>query len=103
MRYSVETTATATQVIALARQAFGVDGAGLRMVAVGILDISFSSPAGSIAVVVEPRPGHLNEVIIETRELDREVRAFLTRLPRQSVWRSVTRWLRSKRIPSATP
>jgi hypothetical protein len=88
MRYSATTTASPPEVIRLARDAFGADGAGMRLAELDLLQARFEAPVGHVAVEARRVEG-LTEVLLETREFDREVRAFINKLPRQSMWRSL--------------
>jgi hypothetical protein len=102
MRYSTTTTADVATIINQARERFGPNGAGLRMTNVGMTEVSFASDIGHVNVTVERSDG-LNEVIIETRELDTEAQAFLRSLPRESFLGQFLRRRRSKASPSTTP
>ena len=96
MRYSTTTTASPPDVIKLARDTFGADGVGLRLATLDLLQARFEGPTGHVAVEAR-RVDEMTEVVLETREFDREVRAFIDRLPRQSIWRSLLPKRRGKR------
>jgi hypothetical protein len=105
MRYSSETVAPAPEIIRLAREAFGPAGAGLPMTRLDLLRVEFRSGAGYVGLTVEPGEAR-NTVVVETLELDAEVRRFLARLPRRrSPGQQLRRWRskRARRSPSARP
>lgn len=84
MRYSSLTDASGPDVIAQAVSVFGPAGHGLRLTARDMLSARFESEAGHVALEASRTADSRTEVIIETREFDTEVRAFITALPRHS-------------------
>lgn len=84
MRYSSLTDASGPDVITRSVETFGPAGHGLRLTGRDMLSARFESPVGHVAVEASRTEDSRTEVIIETREFDREVEAFITRLPRRS-------------------
>ncbi len=84
MRYSSLTDASGPDVITRAVETFGPAGHGLQLTGREMLSARFDSPVGHVALEVARTQDARTEVTIETREFDREVRAFITGLPRRS-------------------
>lgn len=84
MRYSSLTDASGPDVITRAVETFGPAGHGLRLSARDMLSARFESGVGHVALEASRTNDSRTEVIIETREFDREVEAFITALPRRS-------------------
>lgn len=82
MRYSTHTDASGPDVIARAVETFGPAGHGLIMTARNLLSARFESQVGHVAIEAARLDGQ-TEVTIETREFDREVKAFIHSLPRR--------------------
>jgi hypothetical protein len=103
MRYSATTTAPPPDVIHAAREAFGASGAGLRLAQQEMLGARFEGPAGFVHIEARRYPDGLTEVVVETREFDREVRQFLSILPRRSLIEVARAKLRAMRAPKDSP
>jgi hypothetical protein len=101
MRYSSETVAPAPEIIRRAREAFGPAGLGLSLARLDLLQAEFRSDTGYVGLTVEPGAKR-NTVIMETRELDAEVRSFLARLPRRRSPAQLLRRRRSRRANRAS-
>lgn len=84
MRYSSLTDASGPDVIIRAVETFGPAGHGLRLTGRDMLSARFESRVGHVALEASRTADARTEVIIETREFDREVEAFITALPRNS-------------------
>ena len=84
MRYSSLTDASGPDVITRAVETFGPAGHGLRLTGRDMLSARLESPVGHVALEASRTEDGRTEVIIETREFDREVEAFITALPRRS-------------------
>lgn len=84
MRYSTVTDAPAPDVIARAVETFGPAGHGLQLTGRDMLSARLESSVGHVGVEASRTADARTEVIIETREFDREVEAFITDLPRRS-------------------
>jgi hypothetical protein len=87
MRYGAITDASGPDVISRAVKVFGPAGHGLRLTGRDMLSARFDSPLGHVAVEAERTDDARTDVTIETREYDREVRAFIESLPRKSALR----------------
>jgi hypothetical protein len=96
MRYSATTSATPPDVIRMARGAFGPTGTGLRLAQQELLAARFEGQVGFVRVEAERMPDGTTEVVVETRELDAEVRRFLAGLPRQSLCGALRARMRGK-------
>lgn len=84
MRYSGLTDVSGPDVITRAVETFGPAGHGLQLTGRDMLSARFESPVGHVALETSRTENARTEVIIETREFDREVEAFITALPRRS-------------------
>lgn len=99
MRYSSLTDASGPDVISLAVKTFGPAGRGLRLTARDMLSARFESEVGHVSLEATRTQDSRTEVIIETREFDREVEAFIIALPRD-FWLVRKLKVRGKRKPS---
>jgi hypothetical protein len=102
MRYGTTSTASVGEIMRRARDAFGAGGAGLSLVHLGIYDARFDGVAGFVRLTIQPvRDG--NEIVVETREHDAEVVAFVRSLPHPNRLRQILRRMRGNRRPSVRP
>jgi hypothetical protein len=103
VRYSCETRASVTEIMQRARRHFGPEGVGLQQTATSVLEVTYTSPAGTVEIGIVPAGDCLNEVVVSSQSFDAEAAQFARQLPPSTLVQRVRRAIRSNTRPSTRP